>query len=116
MKTQEQIQQSIDDIMAMYPNPDSFEKKVVDKARKEVNFLQRCLKYLKSDCEKEKYLKRELETLENRLEFIDNNYGKWCGANPDIRDKYENPLPAYRREMKRAKVVKQIETVKYLII
>lgn len=115
MKTAEYVLSEIDKIKNEYSEQHKFEEKELNKARKELLFLSRCYKYLTSECDKESYLKRELKTLEKRLVFIDDNYGKWCSSNPDIRDKYDNPLPVYRREMKRSKVIKQIETLKFLI-
>ncbi len=115
MKTEAQVQSEIDDINSKYAEQYRFDKKELDKARKELNFLGRCLKYLKSDCEKEPYLKKEMDVLEKRLILVDDGFGKWCSSNADIAYKYENPLPVYHRHMGRAKIVKQIATIKYLI-
>lgn len=116
MKTEMQVRSEMDEIREKYAVQYKFKKKELDKARRKLIFLEKCLKYLKSDCEKEPYLRKELETLSKRLLFIDDNFGTWCSSNRDIANKYDNPLPVYRRELGRAKVIKQITTLKYLLL
>lgn len=117
MKTPEYVQAEINKIRLDYLDNSQFKKSELDKARREIVFLDKCYKYLISECDKESYLEKDLLRLEASLERIDDSdtYQKWRRGNPDKVVELRNPEAGYNREMGRAKIIKQIATLKYLL-
>ena len=115
MKTATQIELEINKIRRQHSGPFAFSKKELDAARKELIFLERCLKYVTSECQKESYLNSDLKRLRKRLDVIEKSYSRWRIGNPDKVVALRNPLAAYRSEMGLNKVKKQIATLQYLL-
>ena len=117
MKTIETVRIEIDKIRLDHADVYGFKEKELKKARKEISFLDKALKYLQSECDKEAYLNKDLARLNKKLDVINDEetYKTWRRGNPDKVVSLKNPEAGYRTDMGLNKIKKQIETLEYLI-
>ena len=112
MKTSPQIKKEIASIKIEFADERFFETAELKRAGKRVTLLRQYLSYLQAGAQ-EKFLKKDLEVLETRLDLIDKGFGKWL--NYKENDQLKNPQAKYNSEMGTRKIKRQIEALKYLL-
>lgn len=113
MKTTAQIESEIQEIKGWHNDPEYYETAEYKKAGRKVTLLQSYIYYLQAGAQ-EKFLQKDLEVLENRLDIIDKGFGKWLKWNKE-NDQLKNPQAKYNSEMGTRKVKRQIKALKYLL-
>lgn len=107
MKTIKEMTAEISSMQSKLGNPES------KSAAKEIYLLRQYISYIQAGA-KEKYLKKDLEVLERRLDIIEKGYGKWLSCNMEY-NQLENPETKYNSIMETKKVRGQIKAIKYLL-
>ncbi len=113
MKTTNEIQSEIDNLQTEFGSSIYLESSERKRAGKQIVVLHQYISYLQAGAQ-EKFLKKDLEVLETRLDVIDKGFGKWLNCNKEY-DQLKNPQAKYNSEMGTRKIKRQIEALKYLL-
>lgn len=96
MITKSQILEEIEMLQSQYP-PEFQGTKDYKKAEKRAKLLRTCATYLEFSPTHD-VLKRELESVENKIKSAENGYNTWY-KNTTIEERGKNPKQTYRNEM-----------------
>lgn len=113
MKTINEIKKEIKQFEKWHANPLYSDTPEYKKAGRRVVFLRQYVSYIQAGAQ-EKYLKKDLEVLNKRLDIIEKGYGKWLSFNKEY-DQLKNPETKYNSIMGTRKIKRQIEALEYLL-
>ena len=106
MKTTEQINQEISDIIASIDGLKESEKK---RLKKRIALLKQYKLYLESN-PREDFLKESKNLIEKRINFIKDNFQSWIPPNGCLK-----PLNMYKKETGLPLLISQLDALKYLL-
>jgi len=109
MKTLEEIDNQILEVLSG-SKPDETAK---NRARKNLEFLRTCKKYLETN-PSEEFIIKELDSLNKKHEYLDDAYEDYVRNNADYINN-PNPLEKYKKEMNFSQLMLQIKTLNFLL-
>lgn len=109
MKTLSEVNEKINSITSVKYS-DEAEKR---RARKELEFLRVCKKYLETQ-PSEEFIQKELDSVYDRVYHLDNAQDDYIKNNPAYINE-DNPSARYRKEMDYQSLYIQISTLKFLL-
>lgn len=109
MKTLSEVNEQISSILSENYSDETAKKR----ARKELEFLRVCKKYLETQ-PSEEFIQRELDSVYDRVQYLDDAYDDYVKNNPAYINE-ENPSARYRKEMDYQSLLIQIKTLKFLL-
>ena len=109
MKTLSEIDEQINDIASAKYSDEKAKKR----ARKQLEFLRLCRKYLETQ-PSEEFMQKELDSLYNRVQHLDDACDYYIKNNPAYANE-PNPIARYKKEMDYSSLSNQIKTLKFLL-
>ena len=114
MKTPDDIQRDIDDLLLQYKDAVNFlDGPRMRKTEKSLNLHRQYKRYAQT-LPSQKFLEEELKRLQKRLQFILDGYDSWLKHN-QIPTSVKNPQKLYESEMDVPKIKSQIKSMEYLL-